>query len=850
VITERRSLERRLEEIARAPSLLVACDYDGTLAPIVDDPAHARPVRESIVAIRSLASMPQTSVSVISGRSLRDLADLTGGPEEVHLVGSHGSEFDPDFVTTLSDETLSLRERIEEQMREIAAGAPGLELETKPASVALHYRKAPEQVGEDAVKRILDGPASLEGVHVKRNKKVIECSVVQTNKGRALEQVRHRIGATACVFLGDDVTDEDAFGTLAGPDIGVKVGDGESIAQYRVSDTTEVARVLAQLVEKRAVWLAGAGAVPIAKHSLLSDQRTAALVTPSGRIAWLCAPRLDSAAIFADLLGGETGGYFSVRPEDDDGEAAMQHYEGDTFVLSTRWRTLTLTDYLDCSDGRVMQRAGRVDLVRVLQGAGTAVVEFAPRLNFGRTPTRLVVREEGLVVEGSLDPIVLRAPGVEWEVRDEGQHQTAVAKIDLSRGPRVLEMRYGTAALDDLITPEHERRRNSGRFWSNWATHLALPPLHADLVRRSALILKSLCYGPTGAICAAATTSLPEWIGGVRNWDYRYCWPRDAAIAARALSLLGSHTEGLHFLDWLLGVLDRIDSPDRLAPLYTVMGAELGPEAEISDLAGYAGSRPVRVGNAAASQIQLDVFGPIVDLIDTLLAAGAPLSAEHWRLTEAMVEAVRARWRDPDHGIWEVRRPRDHHVHSKTMCWMTVDRALRIARTLVGEERAGDRELRDAIAADIFASAWNDRLRSFTATYDGHDVDAATLLMGLVGLLEPTDERFALTVEAVEHRLLRDGAVYRYRYDDGLPGEEGAFHLCTCWLIECLAMLGRVDDAHALFGRYIKSAGPTGLLSEMVDPHTGATLGNLPQAYSHAGLISVAIALSNSASRV
>jgi GH15 family glucan-1,4-alpha-glucosidase len=405
-------------------------------------------------------------------------------------------------------------------------------------------------------------------------------------------------------------------------------------------------------------------------------------------------------------------------------------------------------------------------------------------------------------------------------------------------------MRYGTASLDDHHSPEHARRSASGRFWSKWASRLILPPLHPDLVRRSALVLKALCYGPTGAIAAAATTSLPEWLGGVRNWDYRYCWPRDAAIAARSLSLLGSHAEGLRFLDWLLGVLDRIDAPDRLAPLYTVMGGELGPEGEISDLAGYAGSRPVRVGNAAASQIQLDVFGPIVDLIDTLLAAGAPLSAEHWRLTESMVEAVRARWRDPDHGIWEVRRPRDHHVHSKVMCWMTVDRALRIARTLLGEERAGDRELRDAIADDIFASGWNERLGAFSATYAGHDVDAATLLIGMVGLLQPDDPRFAGTVAAVEKRLLQEGAVYRYRYDDGLPGEEGAFNLCTAWLIECYALLGRFDEAHALFARYIKNAGETGLLTEEVDPHTGVCLGNVPQAYSHAGLINVAIALS------
>jgi GH15 family glucan-1,4-alpha-glucosidase len=347
-------------------------------------------------------------------------------------------------------------------------------------------------------------------------------------------------------------------------------------------------------------------------------------------------------------------------------------------------------------------------------------------------------------------------------------------------------------------------------------------------------------------VAAAATTSLPEYLGGVRNWDYRYCWVRDAALSAHALVDLESTSEALRYLDWLLGVLQLCDSPERLQPLYTLLGEPPGPEAEIAELNGYAGSRPVRIGNAASRQIQLDVFGPVVDLIAALLDRGAPLSSEHWRLVETMVKAVERRWQEPDHGIWEVRLPRRHHVHSKVMCWLTVDRALIVAREFRDEDPPGWRALRTAIAEDVLERGYDERVGAFTAAYGESVIDAASLQVGLSGLLPPDDPRFAGTVEAVERELLDGPSVYRYRIDDGLPGHEGAFHLCTSWLIDSYLLLGRDTEARELFEGLISLVGPTGLLSEQYDPVSGRALGNTPQAYSHLGLIRNAMGLSRS----
>lgn len=835
------ALEARIDQIARSPLLLVATDFDGTIAPIVSDPGAAAADREALVALKALAAMPQTHVAIISGRSLRDLAGRTREVDDAHLVGSHGSEFEPGFAQSIPPEALALFERLTVRLRELAASGAGLTLEEKPASLALHYRNADEGVAQAALAAILRDPAGWPGVHVRHGKKVIELSIVDTNKGAALRRIRQRVGASAVVFLGDDTTDEDAFATIGGPDIGVKVGPGETAARFRVAETVDVARLLARLAERRSEWVAGAHAPAIEQHSLLSDQRTVALVDPRARVVWLCLPRIDSSAVFAELLGGPTAGFFEASPAPD-APPPQQRYLADSFVLESSWSNLRVTDYLECGGVRAFQRAGRTDLVRVIEGAGRVRVVFAPRLDFGRMETKLVVTNSGISVEGSVDSLVLHAPGVPWQLLQEGRHQSAIAEFDLAGAPVVLELRYGTANLDSAAQPEPHRRERTQRFWSSWASTLVPPTIAREQVLRSALVLKALSYGPSGAIAAAATTSLPEHIGGVRNWDYRFCWPRDAAMAATALLRLGAAGPGIKLLDWVLGLLDECEPGALLCPIYTVTGGHLGPEGDIGELSGYRGSRPVRVGNAAAHQVQLDVFGPIAELVAALGEGGAALSSEHWRLVDGMVAAVERRWREPDHGIWEVRRARQQHVHSKVMCWQTVDRALRVARYL-GRERADWIDLRRQISDDVLRRGWNESERSFCATYDAPDADAAALSVGLSGLLAADDARFVSTVAFVERKLRSGGTVYRYRYDDELPGIEGGFSLCTSWLIEAYARVGRRADAERLFESYLSQIGPTGLLSEQFDPAEQRALGNFPQAYSHLGLINAACCL-------
>ncbi len=836
-------LDRALLAAAHAPELLVACDFDGTLAPIVDNPADAQPGREAMVALRSMAVMPHTHAAIISGRALSELARLTSSPGGIHLVGSHGGEFDPGFATALPAEAVTLRQRLLDELHEIARGVNGVGIEAKPAGAAFHYRNADPADAQRSRDSILNGPATWAGVHIRHGKLVVELSVVPTSKGAALQTLRQRLGAAVVIFVGDDVTDEDAFQTLRGPDIGIKVGPEPSAARFRVNSPAEVTRTLARLFELRDQWVGGARFTPIEDHALLSDQRALALVTPDARVVWMCTPRIDGRAIFSALLGGPTEGSFDIGAPDE-APPIGQEYVDETFTLRTRWPCFTVTDYLDCTGGRAYQRAGRTDLVRVIEGEGRVRIRFAPRLDFSRGRTRLIASSGGLEVDAAPDPIVLVAPFISWTITDEGHHHTAEATIDLTPGrPVVLELRLGTHSLTPSIISEPRRREDTHAMWSNWVATLRLPHTHTDLARRSALVLRALCYGPTGAIAAAATTSLPETIGGVRNWDYRYCWVRDAAMAGSSLVQLGNTGIAMKFLDWLLGVVDRAESPDRLRPLYTVTGSELGPEAEIAELPGYRASRPVRIGNAASEQVQLDVFGPIVELVAMLAESGAAVSPDHWRLVRSMVQAVESRWHEPDHGIWEVRLERRHHVHSKVMCWMTVDRALRLALLYQGREPEGWTALREAIKADILLNGWSDEVGSFTTAYGDTSLDAAALWVGLSGLLAPDDPRFTSTVDAVERELREGPTVYRYRCDDGLPGGEGGFNICTTWLIESLAMIGRVTEARELLDAYAQLAGPTGLLPEEFCPRTGDALGNHPQAYSHLGFINAALRL-------
>jgi trehalose-phosphatase len=833
--------------VARVPTLLVACDYDGTLAPIVEDPTRAVPLPEAVAALRTLASLPQTTVAVISGRALRDLAALSRLPSEVHLVGSHGSEFDVGFVDALPPDLQQLRGELVETLSGLVRRRPGVRLEVKPASVAVHFRAAEPEVARLVQESIRTGPATWPGVNMTQGKEVIELSVITTNKGLAVDALRTQLSASAVVFLGDDVTDEYAFAQLHGPDLGIKVGAGETRAHYRVSGPVDAVRLLGLLLHYRRQWLFGERAVPIERHSMLSNGRTVALVTPDARVSWLCHPRPDSSAIFADLLGGPTAGHFTVTPERG-GLPLGQRYLPATMTVETRWSGLTITDWLDTHP--VNNRVGLSDnegtaLIRVLSGTARAKVEFAPRPEFGQLPIRLQPLGDGLLVLGSNEPIALHSPGVEWDIVTDGGNEVARAVVDLSAmgGSTVLELRMGTANLDAHPVDADKRQVIAEQHSQEWAASLRLPTRAREAVLRSALTLRGLCHEPTGAILAAATSSLPEELGGVRNWDYRYCWLRDAAMTARVLVDLGSVEEADRLLAWTMRVIESTGGhPERLHPLYAVDGDELGAEAVIDTLPGYAGSRPVRVGNAANRQVQLDVFGPVADLI-AAVADHRGLTPNDVAVMAAMVEAVERRWHEPDHGLWEARLPPRHHVYSKVMCWLTVDRAIHLGSKHGMPIRPEWRDLRDTIADNVLKHGWHDKIGAYTVAYGDQDLDASSLWIGLSGLLADDDPRFLSTVLAIEAELRSGATVYRYLWDDGLPGREGGFHICTAWLIEAYLRTGRRTEAEELFEQLLDCAGPTGLLPEQYDPQAERGLGNHPQAYSHLGLIRCAVLL-------
>jgi len=827
--------------LASAPILLVASDFDGTLAELTPTPDSAKPNPQALEALRQLGAMPRTFAAVVSGRALADLAIHLPSAPELKLFGSHGGE-GLGRVPPISDEQERTLAAVTDHCRTLAEQFKGALVESKPFSVALHYRG----VDRGALPRLLQEIQSLAerfpGARRLRGIELAEFMVIDADKGRCLKWLRYHVGAQRTIFLGDDFTDEAAFGALGVQDIGIKVGVGESAAGKRTPDPNGVAAILVALAAARKETLSKRVAVPIQNHTILADQRTIALLAPDASIQWLCLPRLDSPSAFGALLGDETHGAFRISPVRSTA-APRQTYIGDTLIVRTSWPEADVIDYFDCGEGRPFQRAGRTDFLRVVAVRSPVRVEFAPRMGYGQSQITMTERDHGLEVSDWADPVSVFSPDVDWTIEQTPSGPTATATLSPRDRPYIIELRYGVVSLRPA-TEEPIRRTRTAQYWSAWASSLRLPPIVPEAVKRSALTLRALMHGPTGAIAAAATTSLPAPIGGERNWDYRYCWPRDACYAAQALLRLGNSGMPMKLLDWMCGVVDQLDAPDQLRPIYSISGRELGSEATLPQLQGYLGSAPVRIGNAAAHQVQLDVFGPIVDTVAKLAEAGAPVTPEYWRLASAMAEAVVGRWAEADHGIWEVRTAKRYHTHSRVMCWLALHRASTVAELIMGARRPEWDVLAEKIRQDTLARAWNAEGKFFAAHLNGTELDAAVLVMGLCGFLNPKDDRFSSTVRAIQRELVENNVVRRYLYDDGLPGVEGGFLLCTAWLVEALALMGRLDDARTMFDAYLAFQGPTGLLPEQWDPQHGVAMGNFPQAYSHIGLINCACTIS------
>jgi GH15 family glucan-1,4-alpha-glucosidase len=585
---------------------------------------------------------------------------------------------------------------------------------------------------------------------------------------------------------------------------------------------------------------------PIADYGLVGDTRTAALISGDGSVDWLCAPRFDGTPVFGRLVGGDEAGTFRVGPARA-ARRLSRGYSFDTASLETVWDTggarLTLTEGMVADlGGRLMPATLLVRRV-VVDGAPVDVrIDFEPR--HGDTHDRPRVSQRGRVVVcswGSLavaletDPSVGVEPGRPATVTVAPGHPLTLALAVAHREPLVNVP--PTAAWAALQSDE--------RQWRAWASDIDDDIPFRDAVVRSLLTLRLLTYSPSGAPVAAPTTSLPEELGGARNWDYRFAWPRDASIGIGAFLGAGKEQEARHFLAWLLHA-SRLDRP-RLPVLLTLDGKHPRSERTLGEWPGYAGSRPVRTGNGAADQHQLDGYGWVLDAAWLLTQAGHRLYSETWRAMSGFADRVATRWRQPDAGIWEVRGDERHHVHSKLMAWLALDRALRIASThrTSARRRARWQHERAAIAEEVYQRGYDENLGSYTRAYESDELDAANLILPLVGI-EPADSaRVRGTVDAIE-RALAAGGPLLYRYPpgrDGLPGSEGAFVPCAFWLVQALARTGRAGRATERMAALVRLASPLGLYAEEMDPSTGAHLGNYPQALTHAALVQAALAL-------
>jgi GH15 family glucan-1,4-alpha-glucosidase len=586
---------------------------------------------------------------------------------------------------------------------------------------------------------------------------------------------------------------------------------------------------------------------PIEDYALVGDTQTAALVGRDGSVDWLCLPRFDSGSCFARLLGTEEHGRWLLAPER--GGTATRRYRGRSTVLETLWSVpggkVRVTDFMPPRH----RHPRLVRLVEGLEGEVDMRTELSIRFDYGSIIPWVRRRSGALHAVAGPDAVRL---DTDVELRGADLHTEGRFRLGAGESVSFCLAWYPSYETEPSPVEATEVLAQTLEYWERWCADIK--EVHGkweELVLRSLITLKALTYAPTGGIVAAATTSLPEALGGVRNWDYRYCWVRDATLTLDALVEAGCRDEAQAWMQWL--VRAAAGAPEQLQIMYGPAGERRLSELEVDWLPGYEGSRPVRVGNAASEQFQLDVYGELMDATDRARTHGIPEDDVVWDLQRAVMDFVSAHWHEPDDGLWEVRGPRRHFTHSKMMAWVAFDRAVRAVERF-GKPGPLDawRAARDEVHADVCAKGWNEKLGAFTQYYGSDELDASILMMPLVGFLPPEDPRVVSTVEAVQTTLMADGFVRRYENTsgvDGLPGTEGAFLPCTFWLADALVLLGRLDEAEEIFERLADLASDLGLLSEEYDAEAGRLVGNFPQAFTHVGLINTARNLSAALAR-
>ena len=586
----------------------------------------------------------------------------------------------------------------------------------------------------------------------------------------------------------------------------------------------------------------GARPLRIEDYALIGDCETAALVGTNGSIDWLCWPRFDSPACFAALLGTRHHGRWQIAPRDPE-PRVRRRYQPETLVLETDFETadgaFTLVDFMPVDEPGS-------DLVRTVVGRRGSVpvhMELILRFDYGSSVPWVSRLPDGrLRAIGGPDMVILSAP-----VAVRGQNLTTVAEFEVRAGDRLhfILMHAPSHLEPPPVIDAAAAYERTVRYWRHWSANCTITGEYAEPVRRSLITLKALTYGPTGGIVAAPTTSLPEKIGGQRNWDYRYCWLRDATLTLLALMGGGYYEEARNWRAWLVRAV--AGRPSQVQIMYGIAGERRLPEWKVPWLPGYAHSAPVRIGNAAAAQLQLDVFGEVMDALYQGCKSGLDTYAPAWGLQRALLQHLESVWQQPDEGIWEVRGPRRHFTYSKIMCWVAFDRAVKMVEQYGLEGPVGRwRALRAEIHEEVCNRGFDRSRNSFVQSYGSTALDASLLLVPTTGFLPPTDPRMLGTVHAIERELLDNSFVHRYctrESIDGLPPGEGAFLPCTFWFVDNLLLQGRLDEARKHFERLIAVCNDVGLLAEEYDPAAQRQLGNFPQAFSHIALVNTALNL-------